>query len=502
MIENSRQLLSIKNALVYGIGGAFAIVAGMLAGNGDYRRIGMLFGAAVCAVVIMRDRYHLPILIMLAMMPGRGLLLRGMGYWDAFALLAITSLFLRMLTNRNAGVPMTGRRTWILTAMFSGVFTGHVVANFLGVGTGSEGGFQTGLVGVLTILVGYGILTERFSFSEIHRLPWLGLFPGMFEGVIEIANFVFPAALSVTYMLYSNSLNWETLVAMRTGGEVTRLAGLRSSGFCLALLGSVGFVFVRRLFSWRGMLVGLTLLASLALILIAGYRSYVLAFVVALTLATLARSRRLVALMALLLAGVFAGLWFYNNNVAPLPLQVQRILCWLPGKWDATTMQSANVGLEWRREVWARFMYSTFPEHPWFGQGIRYFPTEAEGLSLTDTELYAVTQRTHSGFFSALDHVGIIGTTALVLASLRAYWNCLYLLLARRRKLAPWMVWVILLYASEQGWYWVTGNFRASFMPFALSMCMLEVIRRKTGTDTGIPASAEQPPVSAKAGTA
>jgi hypothetical protein len=363
--------------------------------------------------------------------------------------------------------------------VFCGIFAGHVAANVLGVGTGSEGGVQTALVAVVTILIGYGILTERLSFAEMGRLPRLGVVPGFFEAGLELANFFWAASISVTYVIYSNSLNWETLTVMRTGGEVTRLAGLRSLGFSLGLLCSVGLVFVPRLFSWRGVLVGVGLLCALGLVLVAGYRSYVLAVIVSVTLATLVRNRLLLAVLVLFFLGVFGGLWAYNENVAPLPLQIQRVLCWLPGKWDPATMHGANVGLEWRQEVWSRFMYTTFPQHPWFGQGILFNPTEAEGRSLIDTELFAVTQRTHSGFFSALDHVGIVGTVALILASLRAYWNCAFLLLVRRRQLVPWMLWVILLYASPQGWYWATGEFRNSFMPFALCMCLLEVIRRK-----------------------
>jgi hypothetical protein len=428
---------------------------------------------------------------MLSMMPGRGLLLGGLGYWDAFAILVVASVTLRQVTQRGGAAPMAGRGTWLLVLVFCGIFPGHVAANFLGAGTGSQGGFQAALVATLTIVIGHYIMTERLSFAKMDRMPQLGLIPGFFEGTLELANFLWAAAIPITYILYSNSLNWETLVAMRTGGEVTRLAGLRALGLSVGLLCSVQIVFVRRLISTRGALIGMGVLCALGLVLIAGYRSYVLAVVVSVCLATLVRNRSLLALMALLLVGIFAGLLAYNNHVAALPLQVQRNLCWLPGKWDPTTMRSANAGLEWRQEVWARFMYTTFPQHPWFGQGIRYYPTEAEGLSLSDTELFAVTQRTHSGFFSALDHVGIIGTAALILASLRAYWNCAVLLLARRRRLAPWMVWVILLYVSEQGPYWMTGSFSIFCMPFALCMCLIEVIRRKTesgATPSPVPA--------------
>ena len=487
MIQNIHQSLLFRRLLVYGVGGGIALAAAILAGSGDYRSLGLMGGAAVCLMVAAYDQFHLPLLIMFSMMPGRGLLLGGLGYWDAFAIVVVVSVTLRQLMRKGSQVPMAGRGTWLLTLVFCGIFAGHVVANVFGVGTGSEGGFQTALVAAVTVLIGYYILTERLSFKEMVRIPKLGLLPGVFESVIETANYLWPAAISVTYMLYSNSLNWETLVAMQTGGEVTRLAGLRTLGLSTGLLCSVGIVFVPRLFSWRGVVIGFGLLVALGIVLVAGYRSYVLAVIVSVTLATLVRNRLLLAVLALLFVSIFGGLWAYNNNVAPLPLQIQRILCWLPGKWDPATMRSANAGLEWRQEVWSSFMYTAFPQHPWFGQGIRFFPTEAEGRSLVDTELYAVTQRTHSGLFSALDHVGLVGTAAFTLASLRAYWNCAFLLLARRRKLVPWMVWLILLYVSEQGWFWMTGDFRASFMPFALYMCMLEVIRRRTDAQDGDP---------------
>ena len=496
MTGNERQLQVLRTALLYGLGIGAALFCGVMSGLGNYHLLGLLAAGVACAWLMAHERFHLPMLIMLSMMPGRGLLLGGLAYWDAFALLVVASATLRVLMKRGTRWPMVGRGTWLLTAVFSGIFVGHVIANAAGVGTGSEGGFQTALMASLSIAVGYCILSGRLSHDKIDGLPGLGVIPGAFEGSLEIVNFVWPAAITVTYALYSNSLNWETVAAMRTGDEVSRLAGLRALGFSLGLLCSVGLVYVPRLFSLRGAAVAFGLLSSLALVLVAGYRSYVLAFVMCVSLAALARKRFLLAIMALLMVGIFGGMWVYNNEVAPLPRQMQRILCWLPGRWDTVTEQSANVGLEWRREVWTRFMYSTFPEHPWFGQGIRFFPTEAEGLSLPDTELFAVTQRTHSGFFSALDHVGMIGTAALILASLRAYWNCAVLLLARGRRLRPWMLWVVLFYASQQGWFWMTGDFRASFMPFALCMCLLEVIRKKVdgpGADTDAPKASERP---------
>lgn len=481
-MRNNLQMLMVQRLLVYGFGLAVAIYAGYLAGSGGYRNLGLLVGGAVCLILMGMERFYLPVLIMLSMMPGRGVLLGGLGYWDAFALLVIGSVMLRKLTRKGMASRMVGKGTLAMVCVFSSIYIGHVAANFLGVGTGSAGGFQTALVAGATIMICYFILTESFTLTEMHRLPRMGVIPGMFEGSLELANYFWAAAIPITYMLYSNSLNWETLISIRTGGEVTRLAGLRALGVSLGLLCGVGIVFVPRLFSWRGMLVGLGLLCSFGLVLVAGYRSYVLSVVVAVVLAAVARSRLLLVVMVMGLMAVFGGLWAYNNTVAPLPLQIQRILCWLPGKWDPVTKHSANVGLEWRQEVWSRFMHTTFPQHPWFGQGIRHFPTEAEGRSLSDTELYAVTQRTHSGFFSALDHVGIVGALALVLASARAYWNCGFLLLARRKRMTAWMVWIILLYGSAQGWYWMTGDFKASFMPFALSMCLLEFIRKQVET--------------------
>jgi hypothetical protein len=480
MTRNIQQSLFLRRFLVYGLAGGFALACAILAGSGDYRSLALIVGAGVCLKVISYERFHLPLLIMLSMMSGRGLLLGGLGYWDAFALIVVASVMLRLVMKKGNPSPMTGRMTWVLMAVFCGIFTGHVVANFFGVGVGSKGGFQSALVAAVILMIGYFVLTERFSFREIERVPWLGVFPGAFEGTLELANYFWAAAIPVTYILYSNSLNWETLLAMRTGSEVTRLAGLRALGFSLGLLCSVRLAFVHRLFSWRGAGIGLGLLCAFALVLVAGYRSFVIAVIISVSLAVLARNRLLLVLLVLSFVGLFGGLWVYNEVVAPLPLQIQRSLCWLPGRWDPSTMYSANVGFEWRREVWSRFMTTTFPEHPWFGRGVWYSPTEAEGLFLSDTELFAVTQRTHSGFFSALDHVGMVGTAALILASLRACWNCAFLLLARRRQLSPWMLWIILLYASEQGWYWVTGNFRDSFVRFALCMCLLEVIRRKT----------------------
>ena len=448
-----------------------------LAMEGDY--VAMLLPIAVfaLAVLLVVRRYHLPALAVLSMLPGRGVFLGGFGYWDALAAVVVLSCLARSTLGVREGHPMTGRSTWVLITAYGCIMIGHLVANLLGIGTGSEGGQQAAFVSLMTILAGFYILTGRLPEERLAYVPLLGLLPGLFEAALEIVNYVWPSTIMATYALYSNSLNWETFQVLQSGGQVSRLAGLRALGLCLALLCCVRLVRLRRFVSLEGVLVLLGFATSFFLVLLAGYRSYVMAVLTAVAVATYLRSRTLALVGALAMLMALTGLSLYNSRVEPLPLPVQRSICWFPGNWDYTTAYMAREGWTWRTGVWARFMHSVFPQHPWFGQGVRYFAQEARGRTLNGEQLFAVSQLTHSGFLSALDYVGILGTSAFVAVTLRAFYNCLVLVRRWRRRLEPWIVWVMLYFLSQQVWYWLTGFFLNSYVTLTVPMLLLELGR-------------------------
>ncbi len=125
-------------------------------------------------------------------------------------------------------------------------------------------------------------------------------------------------------------------------------------------------------------------------------------------------------------------------------------------------------------------MSTNFPAHPWFGQGLRYVESATHRAFeyIWAPELFFVDkQLLHSGFFSSLDYVGIVGTCALAALSLRGFYNCYILLGRHRRQLTPWMVWVIAYFMARQCTFWVTGFFDVSFMPLSICAAVIEVSR-------------------------
>jgi hypothetical protein len=481
---------------------SLVLVAGIVVGvlmavsnamSGRYGLLGLLLGAVGTYLVVMGRRYQFPGLLVLSVLSGRGLVLGGFGYWDAFATALAAGMLVRVCLTPGQGKRMIGRFTWLLIAGYCSILIGHFVANLIGVGTGSEGGVRLTVASVALLVTGYFILTDRLPMTFLNRVPWLGLIPGFFEAALEAVNFLWPTAFVVTYALYSDSLNWEMIQAAFSGRDITRPAGFRALGLAIGLLCSVQLTRLPRLVSLRSVLSMAGLLLAFALVLVAGYRSYLMALFTVAGAALFMRSRALGLMGASCVLLLLTGLSLYNAQVAPLPLPVQRTLCWFPGDWDSTTAREAREGLEWRHKVWTSFMWRSFPQHPWVGQGVRYFPREALGRTLSQEEVYALFQSTHSGFFSALDYVGMVGTALLILATLRALYNCRVLMRRKSSQIEPWVVWVMLYFLSLQSWYWLTGSFSTSYMTLSVCMLALEVARRRAmpapDGDAGQPAT-------------
>lgn len=473
-------------------GMVFAIWLGVQVGHGSYVMVIALSLAIVGAVSLARTRkHHQALLVVLILLPGRGLLLGGFGYWDALAIGILLLWALRALMLRALPFRVHGRLTFAAILVYCGILLGHYAANRLGVGTGSEGGLRLAVLAALTMSVCLLIQSGQLSTEGNKAIPLLGLLPGLFDGSIEIVNHLVPSAMRITYAIYT-SINWEVVASMRAGGGVSvfRLAGLRVLGltiglFCCTLLGVRGNSTIRkRALLYAGML------AAVLLVLIAGYRGYLMVLLIAYGIAFWTRYRLGAAWLVLACVLILSGLSIWHIQVAPLPLTVQRTLSWFPGKWDSAIMADTSQGWVWRREIWDRFMTSVFPHHPWFGQGLQYVASRS-GYAFTyraTPELFFVdAQSLHSGLFSALDFVGIVGLTGIIAVSLRGICSSLVILTRRRTKIAPWMLWVIAYFLGNQPIFWITGSFERSFMPISICAAVIEVIRRQTSEDAGAP---------------
>jgi hypothetical protein len=159
------------------------------------------------------------------------------------------------------------------------------------------------------------------------------------------------------------------------------------------------------------------LILGFTLVLIAGYRSQLMAVIAVFVLASYFRGG-IRDLMFVLAGMVFAGAALVLiNSVHPLPLPMQRSLSFLPGNWNAYAAADAAGSTEWRVDMWRDVSKSTrYITNPWMGDGFGF--TRAE-LQAMERELYSTGQMSqedfmiigafHNGPLSAIRFVGIVG---------------------------------------------------------------------------------------------
>ncbi len=134
---------------------------------------------------------------------------------------------------------------------------------------------------------------------------------------------------------------------------------------------------------------------------------------------------RLVAIGIPLLAILIA----MQGTLINLPASVQRSLSFLPGNWDAATVQDATGSVEWRVLMWKEMLLTDrYIDSKLLGDGFGFSRMEfqiqqsfkgfGEGLQ----DYYLVTGGVHSGPISAIRYVGYVGLAlymALIIAMAR-----------------------------------------------------------------------------------
>jgi len=391
-----------------------------------------------------------------------------LSYFNLVGIFALICLLSDHLTARQQARPfrhMTGKFNFLCISGYSAIFIGHAVANKFGVGYGIGGGRQS-IAAILVISFAFLLQSGRVRLGKPHLMPFCGLLIGLLLASLDVLYYFAPSLYPYLTAMYAN-FNWEVAAAQKSFTfQISRLSGLRDIGYFLALF-AVCRIYYRK--GWKNANY-MMLFLSVILVLLGGYRSYLLAVLIIMALLFL--KRKWFPVMALFIV-VMAFLSMVNMRA--LPESVQRAASFLPGDWDPEIAMSAESGVSWREMNIALFMTYRFWDQPWLGCGIKGTGGEV-GIEEKENWDYVDQQQLHSGFFSALDHVGIIGLVFLILATIRACRNCLYLI-SHDKLLAPWMLWVILFYVSIQSWFWITGFFADQFMQISVCMVVLELIR-------------------------
>src|SRR5207253_9251345 len=109
---------------------------------------------------------------------------------------------------------------------------------------------------------------------------------------------------------------------------------------------------LRQIFNPRNLLRWIALAAGSVAVLFSGYRALVISTVIGFLTAGIRDFKYAVVLFLPFLAFVLFALSFINSEVVRLPKQIQRGLAFLPGKWDADMVRSAEDSNDFRQQTW------------------------------------------------------------------------------------------------------------------------------------------------------
>lgn len=478
-IENPTQLLRI--ALIVFVC-FLSVLLGSMLPSGDVRLPIFAVTASILVVGVWLFPAWMTLLcIVFTMLPGRSGF--GIGYVELLAFSLIARWLLLVPFRGDLFGKLTGKFTFICIAGFSCILIFHSAPAWLGDGAGRRLFF----LAFATMLFSYAILAGKVNSSAFSWLPWFGLVPGLIATVFEVINLLFPASLPITYFIYT-SQNWEA-VAEYGGAQLdfVRLSGLRELGLGLGFLSLSYFAVDRGLTLGRSALQVSATAFGAILILLAGYRGFIIRLIFGTLVACFCRSKQTFLIACLSGAILLGGLIYTQNYIVSLPLSVQRSLSFLPtAEWDWRTKESADYGVGWRADIRRIYFTQIFPSSWIFGRG-QTQSGEVENMSwmLNDarfqTEYFVLSQSYHSGLVSSLDYVGVAGTSLLIIGMLRGIANCCYIFKYRSRA-KPWQIWLILYFTTVIPVFWYTGFFNSSFPFFAIFLSLLEVARREIGS--------------------
>jgi len=186
----------------------------------------------------------------------------------------------------------------------------------------------------------------------------------------------------------------------------------------------------------------------------------------------------------------------FTNAVAPLPLNAQRALSFLPGTWDSQIKYDAQVTADWRFEIWKEVLLSDrWITNKWFGDGLGFSRQELElQIELRDTtrrvrsisglgnhqDAILASADYHSGPVQTIRIIGYVGLGVLLLAMFRLGVHAHRLMRAYRH--TTWFP-LVLFVGLPCIFYplffvFVFGNFQIGSITFLTSAAMVRVLQR------------------------
>lgn len=405
------------SALILGIGMLLAVYIGLTAGAGGTRSVVLIVGC-VCFLMIgaiFKKNVWLLIpltgaasgnILQLPFSPAEAGILTAFFWWLIF-------VNFRQVTHRSAF-----RLTDFLLILNICYLIVVLVRNPVGLLI-----FDSDRIGgrpyysVIIALMGYWVCT-RVYLDEIwaQRVPWLQVIGGLPNLLAGVAVRVVPGLAPVTAFVLGIGGSPTTPGEPSTNQRISLFAS-DSIRIMTALFARFKpSTFINPLYVWRV----LALMICCVLVLISGFRNFVLMLVAYFALIAWYRGNtgpviRTSFLAIPLLCLVLVG----QGSLFTLPFGVQRALSFLPAKWEQAPLDSAEDSSEWRYEMWELLLDEDVRYSPerWFGRGFGYSAHDHAKLAYESQfsreahqDFFMLTGDVHSGPVSSVIFVGYVGT--------------------------------------------------------------------------------------------
>ncbi|MBV9999156.1 MAG: hypothetical protein JO015_08590 [Verrucomicrobia bacterium] len=414
--------LTLTVVTVLGVVGA--VTLGICIGSDEWVSVLAVFGAAAIVALVLRMQSYVWVFIPLAwFLTGRlGFLPLPFSVRELAVLLA-AAVFLTLMALR--GLPLRTRTTavdlllYLNLAYVMFVYARHPVG-VAAFGSSMVGGrpYFDALIGFLAYFV---LSRSRMGPKLALRLPALAVIPSALVSLLGLIGYLFPGSLPYIAYFYGgidvSSFFRDLKPAGAADESVDRIfdlaTGARACGVALASYFDP-FSLINPLRPARC----LGFLACFAAMGLAGFRNGILFLVCLFALSAFVRHGfsklvqlgAVLALMLLLLCGLQA-------KGVHLPVNVQRALSFLPGKWDPEAVSDAETSVDWRVYMWRTALStSDFIKDKVFGDG---FGFSAYELSIMQSgqdyigheaqEVFMIQGAFHSGPISAVRFVGVVG---------------------------------------------------------------------------------------------
>ena len=350
------------------------------------------------------------------------------------------------------------------------------------------------LLGVIGYFCGTSISPPSPSF--LSRLPWYCTCVGILSNVPNILSTFFPNLAPYLYH-FTDAVNVNAyLESQGVNTDAERNGGMAGMGTFLEIC----LVAYYPIYTWwrpARWWVPVASFFCFGAVIAGGYRSnlVIFGFIFMLAMWCYCSWRSFVILPVVLLA-LFGLSICVQSGLVDLPPIMQRSLSFLPGKWDATAVESTTASNDFRQNIINVYKKENLYKSPWIGNGFTFDGAEQamfENMSKTSetpdhyytAKAFITGKAFHTGWISLYDGVGLIGSAAFVALGVGMIVKTILFVwrhVDHHSPLFPLKVWLLCGIAREfVGFFTVYGDIRATFpnlCAYAIVLIQLDRIER------------------------